>query len=119
MLTPESAGPLVWAGELGEPDQTYTTRGRISTIPTPDSPASELTITHEPLPGFTNRKGEVVGMGSHAMPFGAVAPGVLPAQLRVGDIIEMTYEVRWDSRPRTLITAMKILPEGTELRLGH
>jgi len=110
---------LVWTAELSEPDQIYITRGRITTIPTPDSPASELTITHEPLPEFKNRKGEVVGMGSHAMPFGAVAPGVLPEQLRVGDLIEMTYEVRWDSRPRTLITAMKPLPSDATLNLGH
>ncbi|HED54259.1 MAG TPA: hypothetical protein ENJ00_08675 [Phycisphaerales bacterium] len=118
-MTPERAGELVWAGDLSEPDQTYTTRGRISTIPTPDSPASELTITHEPLPEFVSRTGKVVGMGSHAMPFGAVAPGVLPAELRVGDVVVMTYEVRWESQPRTLIVAMKKLPADTELNLGR
>ncbi len=102
---------------LPPPDQVYTVRGLIASLPTPDKPASELTIRHEPVPTFVNREGKVVGMDSMEMPF-TPARGVSLSGLAVGDPVEFTFEVRWTQSPFSLLTRIAKLPAGTRIELG-
>jgi Cu/Ag efflux protein CusF len=101
---------------LPPPDQTYTLRGRIETVPARDKPASELMIEHEPIPTFVNREGRVVGMNSMVMPF-TPAPGVSLEGYKAGDIVEFTFEVRWKNGGSRL-TNLRKLPPDTALYLG-
>lgn len=101
-----------------EPDQVYTVRGRIESLPAPDRPGSELQILHEPIPSFVNKDGKVVGMDTMVMPF-TPAPGVSLEGLARGDIVEFTFEVRWKSRPYSQLTRIQKLPPDTTLNLGR
>ena len=102
---------------LPPPDQVYTVRGMIAGLPSPDRPASELTIRHEPIPNFVNREGKIVGMDSMEMPF-TPARGVFLKGLAVGDPVEFTFEVRWKQSPFSQLTRISKLPVGTTIELG-
>lgn len=88
---------------LAPPDQTYTVRGIIERLPAPGAP---LIVHHQPIPEFIGRDGTVVGMKEMSMEFAHVAPGVALASHKVGDPILLTFEVRWKSEPRSLVTAI-------------
>jgi hypothetical protein len=98
------------------PDQVYTVRGRITGLPQKDKPLSELTIHHEPIPGFVRQDG-TLGMDSMDMPF-TPAPGVSLSGLSVGSVVEFTFEVRWKARPFSQLTKIRALPRDTVLNLG-
>jgi hypothetical protein len=99
---------------LAPPDQTYTLRGRIETLPQAGKPMSELTIHHEPLPSFRDANGEVVGMTAMVMPF--TPTKTLDLQLFApGDVVEFTFEVRWKSLPYSRLTRMTKLASDTQL----
>jgi hypothetical protein len=100
---------------LPAPDATYTTRGRIDALPA--SPGGTMRIHHEAVPDFRNQAGAVVGMGSMTMPF-MPAPGLDITGLAAGDSVEFTWEMRWNSRPNSLIVRMVKLPAGTGLTFG-
>jgi Cu/Ag efflux protein CusF len=74
-------------------------------------------VYHEPIDNFVGADGKVVGMGTMTMPF-PLAKGVSLEGLSVGDIVEVTFEVRWKSHPRTQTTKVVKLPAGTELHFG-
>lgn len=97
-------------------DQTYTVRGRVVELADPTTNHS-LQIHHERIPTFVGKSGEVTGMKEMVMEFAWLAPKALPADLAVGDAIEMTFEVRWKSEPRTLVTKVMRLPPDTVLNL--
>lgn len=88
---------------LAPPDQTYTVRGTIERLPAPGAP---LIVHHQPIPEFIGRDGNVVGMKDMSMEFAHVVQGVALDSLRVGDPILLTFEVRWKSEPRSLVTAI-------------
>ena len=88
---------------LPPPDQTYTVRGTIERLPTLGVP---LIVHHQPIPEFIGRDGTVVGMKEMSMEFAHIAPGVAFASYKVGDAIMLTFEVRWKSEPRSLVTAI-------------
>lgn len=117
-----SRAPAVGSFEVTTPegpaDQTYTTRGRIETLPW-ESLDRTLHIYHETIPDFLNSRGEVVGMKAHNMAFGWIGPGVPLAEFKTGDIVELTFEVRWQSKPRSLVTGLKKLPADTVLNLSR
>ena len=94
---------------LPPPDQVYTVRGVVTGLPTPDRPASELTIHHEAIPTFVNAEGKVVGMASMEMPF-TPAQGVSLKELTLGVPVEFTLEVRWKPRVFSQVTAIRKLP---------
>ena len=102
----------------GKPDQVYTVRGQIATLPDPAKPASELMIRHEEIPDFVNKDGKVVGMNSMIMPF-TPAPGVSLKDLKIGDKVEFVFEVRWKPRMLSQLTGIKTLPEDTVLDFGR
>ncbi len=97
-------------------DQTYTVRGRVMALPDPATNAA-LQIHHEEIPTFVGKDGTVKGMKEMIMEFAWVAPGVLPEKLAAGDAVEMTFEVRWNASPRTLVTALTKLPDSSPLNL--
>lgn len=82
---------------------------------TPDSPASEFQIFHESIPNFVNGQGEVVGMGSHQMPFPRVADGIDVDSLEVGQPVRFTFDVTWSDTgtPTWMITELELLPDDT------
>jgi hypothetical protein len=99
------------------PEAVYTVRGKIEALPEAAKPASEFRVYHEPIDNFVGADGKVVGMGTMTMPF-PLAKGVSLEGLSVGDIVEVTFEVRWKSHPRTQTTKVVKLPAGTELHFG-
>ena len=48
------------------------------------------------------------------MPFPALAPGISLDGMKIGDAIELTFEVRWKETPRMVVTALQKLPEGVK-----
>jgi Cu/Ag efflux protein CusF len=109
----ERTGP--GAGALPPADATYTTRGQIDALPTATGQA--ITIHHEAIPDFRSKAGEVVGMGSMAMPF-MPAEGLDLGGLAAGDAITFTWEMRWKARPNSRIVKIEKLPAGTALNFG-
>lgn len=101
---------------LGAPDHTYTVRAKLLAKP---SAQSYMQLHHEEIKTFENKEGKVVGMREMAMEFadlGAQAARSLD-DLSVGDAVEVTFEVRWSSDPRMLVTAIRKLGEGEKLEL--
>lgn len=99
------------------PDSVYTLRGIIDTLPQIQGPDKYIKIHHEALPSFKNKKGEVVGMPEMIMDFEQIAPGVSMGDLKAGDPIEFTFEVRWEPRTVTRIVKIVQLPKNVELPL--
>jgi hypothetical protein len=97
-------------------DNTYTLRARVDALPNPKR--QFLDLHHEKLPEFKNEKGEVIGMNEMVMGFPYFAPGVSIADLKPGDPVEFTMEMRFTSKPRFLITRITKLPADTRLNLG-
>lgn len=95
---------------LAPAEQVYTTRGVIDRLPSGDE-RQFLIVHHEAIPGFIGADGTVVGMPEHAMSFPWVGEGVSLAGLREGDAVELTFEIRWKSKPRSLVTGLRKLPE--------
>lgn len=79
------------AAGADKPDQVYTVRGVLETLPDRDG---KITIHHEAIPDFINMEGKRNGMPSMSMPF-EVAENVSLSGFAVGDKIEFTLEVRW------------------------
>jgi hypothetical protein len=102
---------------LPRADQTYTVRGLVESILEPGKPASEFTVKHEPIDNFVDKEGQVVGMGSMAMPF-TPAKGLSFQGLRPGDKVELTFEIRWKGNPYMQITHIAKLPPDTSLTFG-
>ncbi len=120
-------------GARTEPDATYRTRGQIIAISrggkggtsadsgegTDRGPKSEFTIHHEPVPGFTNAQGVVVGMGAMEMAF-PIAKDVPIDELAVGDMIEFDWAVWWSSAHRGWeVRSLRRLDPGTTLNFGR
>jgi hypothetical protein len=96
-------------------EQTYTVRGRVVRLPSP--PRQNLVVHHEPIPGFVDRTGTVVGMSEMEMDFGWLAPGCGVEGVGEGDLVELKFEVRWRSSPPTLVTAIRRLEPGAGVNI--
>ena len=46
------------------------------------------------------------------------APGVSLEGLDVGDVVEMTFEMRYRSEPQMIVVGLRKLPADTPLKLG-
>jgi len=107
------------AGHVAE----YTVRGRVEQIPSPDSPASEFQVHHEPIPSFRASwpDGEL-GMNSMIMPF-PLGEGVSLDQIEVGDVVELTFAVEYSAESGSVqtyrVVAVAELPADTELQFGR
>jgi hypothetical protein len=102
---------------LPAPDQTYTVRGQVESVPEPGKPASDFFVKHEPIDTFMDKEGRVVGMSSMAMPF-TPAKGLSIQEFHPGDKVEMTFEIRWKASPFMQITRITKLPPDTALTFG-
>lgn len=98
------------------PEQIYTVRGRIASLPTAEKPGSSLQIEHEPIDNFVRQDG-TLGMDSMTMPF-PLAKGLSLEGLAKDDVVEFTFEVRWKSQPRMQLTKIAKAPKGAEVRTG-
>lgn len=94
----------------------YDSRGVVVSLPIAGQPATSFQIHHEALPGFQNKQGEVVGMGSMQMPF-PLGEGVSIDELTVGDKVSFRFEVRRDTW-RYAIVSIERLSGDTELDFG-
>jgi hypothetical protein len=103
---PPTAGPAA---------RRYDVRAEVVALPTPGKPERQLTLRHEAIPGFVDRSGAVVGMGSMVMALD-LAPSVATKDLRVGDKVEVRLAVDW-SRPLVQIEEVRKLPPETVLHL--
>jgi len=95
----------------------YVVRGEVRGLPDPANPATELTIRHESIAHFRGPGGRL-GMNTMTMPF-PVAEGVSLEGIGVGDAVEFTFEVDFDTekdRPSGFrLTEIRRLGEGTAL----
>ncbi len=98
---PEAAG-----AKSPSPVHRYTTKGRVAQLPDPAVRGSMFQVAHEAIPDFVDRDGKVTGMNAMTMPF-PPAPGVSLEGLKVGDAVEITFEVRWDRIPPQEATVVK------------
>ncbi|HZW08912.1 MAG TPA: copper-binding protein [Phycisphaerales bacterium] len=102
--------------------QSYTVRGQVVSVPTPERPIDDLQIRHEAIPNYADRKGDVVvnskgerGMRSMTMGF-PVAEGVSLAEIAPGDPVEFTFVVTWgENYPTFELTHIRELPAETPL----
>jgi hypothetical protein len=102
-------------------EASYTTRGRIEGLPEAQfrpGGVIYLQLHHEFIPEFVGPTGEVEGMKEMIMDFPTIAPGVSWAGMEVGDPVELTFEVRWTSEPRFILTRLARLPDGAKLNLS-
>ncbi|MDZ4697414.1 MAG: hypothetical protein SGI86_19920 [Deltaproteobacteria bacterium] len=103
-------------------DATYTTRGRIEGTPEATlrpGGVIYLQLHHEAIPEFVGSKGEVEGMNEMIMDFPTISANVSWAGLGLGDPVELTFEVRWNSNPRFILTNLTRLPDDATLNLSR
>jgi len=109
--TPVTTPPATAAPATGT---SYTVRGQVVDVPDPANPVSEFAVRHEAIDDFKSATGEVVGMGAMNMPF-PLGPGVSLADLKIGDIIEMDFEVQYQPATKWFATRIVKLPADTKL----
>ncbi len=90
------------------PTESYTVRAKVEQVQ-----GSLWKLHHEAMPTFRDKDGKTVGMHAMTMGFAAPAKGAAKA----GDLVEITFEVRWGQKPPMRITGLKKLPAGTKLNL--
>jgi hypothetical protein len=107
-----SVGLLAWgcssssSSKSAPAAETYTVNAKVEAVK-----GSIWNLRHEAVPTFKDRGGAVVGMDSMVMPFAAPETG----SVKVGDLLEVTFEVRWDQKPATRIKSVKALPKDAKL----
>lgn len=106
-------------GETGGEVDLYMIRGRVEQLPVAGDHRTAFMVHHEAIPTFRDLgTGEVVGMGSMAMPF-QLAEGVDGGDLAVGDLVEITVAAPRKDAAGLRVTAVRRLPAGTVLELGE
>jgi Cu/Ag efflux protein CusF len=112
--SPPAGGTAATQATLAAPDQTYTVRGRIVDLPDAVRPASSFQVRHEAIDDFMNAEGHVVGMDAMVMPFTPARELSLEG-FAPGDVVELVFEVRWKTLPRSRVTELRRLPPDTPL----
>lgn len=118
--TPAPAGPLAGVARTPAPapaDQTYTTRGRLESLPTPDG-KQPLVVHHQTIADFLDEDGSIVAMTEHAMAFPWLSETLDLGEARPGDFVEIVFEIRWKTKPRVLLTHVRKLPPGERVELS-
>jgi hypothetical protein len=96
-------------------EYTYTTRGVITGLP--GRGTLYVQVHHEEIPEFVNKAGEATGMKEMIMDMPNAIPDVQPNDFSLGDKVSMTFEVRYKSDPRMVITKLEKLPADTVMKL--
>lgn len=132
------ASVWIWRGLSGPSDpvigpaaataplqHTYTVRGRVVTVPSPERPIDDLQVHHAAIPDFKNAQDEVVvnsrgqrGMAEMVMPF-PVAKGVSLEGIEPGDPVELTFVYTWSTVPSYEVTEITELPPDAELNINE
>lgn len=73
----------------------YVVRGEVVRLPSAAEPAAEFMVRHEAIPHY-RASGSKLGMNTMTMPF-PVGPDLSLEGVQVGDKIELTFEVRFDT----------------------
>ncbi len=93
----------------------YTIRGQVHSLPDPARKGlEELQVQHERIPDYKDKSGKVVGMNSMVMGF-PPGEGVKVPDLKVGDKVEVDFEVVWTGKVPYFFTAIRKLPPDTVL----
>ena len=112
---PLSEGRMTYLRPLTAAEYTYTTRGVVTGLP--GRGTLYVQVHHEAIADFVNKAGENVGMKEMIMDMPNATPDVKVDALAIGDKVSMTFEVRYKSDPRMVITKMEKLDGGTVLDL--
>lgn len=120
--SPEAApAPVVDAAA-----HTYTSRGVITALPSPDGIRGDFRIQHEHIPDFRGKDGSihmnpdgVPGMKAMDMPFPSLGPGVTLEGLEVGHKVEFDLLVAYHPRLTYSLTRLVRLPDETELDFAN
>lgn len=116
------AGDATAGGKPGPdrtPDQVYTVRGRVDSLPAAGKPLEDFFVHHERIDSFVDGDGERIGMPSHSMMFPR-APGVSLEGLAIGDVVEVTFSVWWEKGiAEWRATKIVKLPADTALDLTN
>ncbi len=96
------------------PPESYRVRAQVRQLPAPDAASGEILVRHEAIPEFKNADGEVVGMESMSMSF-PLADAELAAGVKVGDRIELAFDVNWHGGNPLSVTAIEKLPADVRL----
>ena len=97
----------------GMTPEVYQVRGVVRGLPRGDEGDGKMQLMHEAIPGFKNKRGEVVGMQSMTMGF-PMGEGVEVGDLKEGDKVNVEFVVTWGEKPY-YITKVEKLPDDTEL----
>lgn len=73
-------------------------------------PPLRLVLHHDPIPDFRDAAGKVVGMKAMKMAFG-LGPGVDATTAKVGDRIQIIFDVDYERPERLVIQQLSHLPE--------
>jgi hypothetical protein len=96
--------------------RSYVVRAMVAALPTAED--ASLTLTQEAIPDFVDRAGERVGLDATTLPL-PLAAGVDAPDVAVGDPVEVTLRVDWESEQPLELTAVRRLPAGTRLDFGR
>ena len=77
----------------------------------------ELQVQHERIPDFKDKSGKIVGMNSMIMGF-PPGPNTKFPDLKVGDKVELDFEVTWNGKVPYYFTAVRKLPADTALNFS-
>ncbi len=91
-----------------KPSETYTVRAKVEQVQ-----GSLWKLHHEAIPTFRNQDGKAVGMEAMTMNFAAPPEG----EAKAGDLVEVSFEVRWGEKPPLRIRTVKTLPTTATLKL--
>lgn len=98
---------------FGPPEATYTTRGRVESVPIAGQPQTEFIVHHEAIPTFKGFDGRL-GMPQMVMPL-PLEDGVSLAEIAIGDEVELDLGVWTHPRKRVAVTRIVKLPAQTRL----
>ncbi|MCB9845057.1 MAG: copper-binding protein [Phycisphaeraceae bacterium] len=76
-------------------ERSYLVRGVVRSLPDASHPQREFMVEHEEIPDFMGANG-TVGMASMTMRFPNPNSGASLEELRIGDVVEFRWFVRWD-----------------------
>ncbi|MFN5943528.1 MAG: hypothetical protein ACK5P8_03940 [Phycisphaerae bacterium] len=112
---PLSEGRMTFLRPLTAPEYTYTTRGVITGLP--GRGTLYVQVHHEEIPEFVNKAGEKTGMKEMIMDMPNAIPDVKLDEFAIGDKVSMTFEVRYKTDPRMVITKIEKLSADTAMNL--
>jgi Cu/Ag efflux protein CusF len=85
---------------------TYNVKGVLKALPGQGTARNEILVAHEPIPGYRDQAGNIVGMAAMTMPF-YLANGVKLESFQVGDRVEMVVEQRLQPRFTEEVVSLK------------